>query len=76
MEPLPVALGQNVKQERLDIIVQRFMVQKQLGQQAEILTVDFIRIAVDFEHRELATAIYFCAWWMTPRTFVQMTLQH
>ena len=35
-----VVLGEYVEEERLHVIIERFVVQKQLGEQAQILTID------------------------------------
>ena len=40
MGPLPVHLGQYVKDEWLHIKVQRLVVQEELGQQTQVLTVN------------------------------------
>ncbi|RNA44147.1 hypothetical protein BpHYR1_043597 [Brachionus plicatilis] len=51
-----VVLGKDVEQKWLDVVVKRFVVEKQLGQETQILSVDFVRVAVHFEHAELAVA--------------------
>lgn len=51
MTALAVVDGQNVKQERLDVVVQRLVIEEQFGEQAQVLAVDFVHVAVHFEHR-------------------------
>ena len=45
----PVPLAQHVEQKGVDVIVQRLVVQEQLGQQAQGLAVDLGLAAVDFK---------------------------
>lgn len=42
-----VVLGQDVEEEGLYIVVEGLMVQKQLGQQAQVLTVDCAHISIN-----------------------------
>ena len=56
-----VALGHNVEEERLNVVIQGLVVQEQLGQQAQVLAVDFLLLAVDLEDRERVVAIDFVA---------------
>ena len=42
--------GHHVKQERLHIIVEGFVVQKGLGNQAEILTILFVLLPANLKH--------------------------
>lgn len=44
-----VALGHDVKQEWLDVVVERLVVEEHLGQQAEILTVDLVLASIHLE---------------------------
>ena len=46
---LPVIKGQDVKQERLHVIVKSFVIKKQLDQKTEILTVDLVCVSVNFK---------------------------
>lgn len=73
MAAFAIVFGQYVKQERLDVIIQRLVVQKQFGEEAEILTVYFVRVPVDFEHRYVAAAVYLRGGRMSPQTLVQVT---
>ena len=41
-----VALGHDVEEERLDIVVESLVVEEQLGHQAHVLAVDLILLAV------------------------------
>ncbi len=65
MTPLRVHFGKNVKQKRVRIIVQRFVVQKQFGNVTQVLAVDAFPAPVDFKDRDqdvlLVAAINFVA---------------
>ena len=43
---LAVVLGEHIEEEGLHVVVQRLVVQKQLGQQTQVLTVDCAHVAV------------------------------
>lgn len=48
---VPVVLRHRVKEERLDVVVEGLVVEEQLGQQAQVLAVDLVDVAVDLEIR-------------------------
>ena len=64
-----IVFSKYIENERLHIIIQRFMVQEQFCQKAEVLTVNLAKIAVHFENREIATAIDFSGRRMRPGAF-------
>lgn len=47
MATFVIILGQDVEKERLYIIVEGLVVQEQLGQQTQVLTVDCAHIPID-----------------------------
>lgn len=54
-----VALGEDIKEEGLDIVVERLVVEEELGEQAQILTVDFVLLAIHLKHGEISRAVNF-----------------
>lgn len=52
MAALAVVLREDVEKERLHVVVQGLVVQEQLGQQAQVLTVDCAHISVHLVGRE------------------------
>ena len=65
MRALLVVLREYVEEERLDIVVERLVVEKELGEQTQVLTIDFGRVAVHLENGEVSRrrAVYFVAGW-------------
>ena len=57
MAPLAVVLGQDVEEEGLHVIVERLVVQEELGQEAQVLAVDLARHAVHLEDGEVVLAV-------------------
>lgn len=62
-------LSHNVKQERLHVVVQRFVVQKHFRKQAKILTIDFVFSTINFEYRNSVISINFISWRELVRAF-------
>lgn len=52
MTPLAVILCQDVEEERLHIVVQGLMVQKQFGQKTQVLTVDCAHISINLSRQQ------------------------
>lgn len=76
MTPLLVILGQHVKQKRLHVIIQSLVVQKQLRQQAQVLTVDLVHVAVHLEHGDVAAPVDLRRGRMPPRALVLVPFEH
>jgi hypothetical protein len=57
MAPAIVHLGQHVEEERLDVVVQRLVVEEQLRQQTEVLAVDLVLAAVHLEDGDGSVAV-------------------
>ncbi len=69
MTPVFVVLGENVEEERLDVVVQRLVVEEELGEQTQVLTVDLVRVAVHLEHGQVLAPVN-----LIRRRVVQTTL--
>lgn len=54
-----VRLTQHVKQKQINIIIQRLVVQKQLGQVAQVLAKDLFLFSIHLKHAHIVLAIYF-----------------
>ena len=52
-----VNFAKDVKQERIDVEVQRLVVEKELGDQAQVLCVDLVLLAVDLVDRKRPLAV-------------------
>lgn len=50
---LGIADSHDVEEKRLDVVVQRFMIEEEFSQQAEILTILLVPFAVHFPHAYL-----------------------
>ena len=50
---LGVVLGQDVEEKRLNVVVERLVVKKQLDQEAKILTIDLVHVSIYFEDGEI-----------------------
>lgn len=57
MAALGVADRHDVEEERLDIVVQRFVIQEEFRQQAEILTILFVSFTVHFPYAEFVLPV-------------------
>lgn len=57
MAAFGIADCHDVKEERLDVVVQRFMIQEEFGQQTEILTILLIPLTVHFPHAYLVLSV-------------------
>ena len=61
--------SEDVKEEGLDVVVQRLVVQEELGQQAQVLAVHLVVLAVHLKHAQAAVAVDF-----VPRRVAQVAL--
>jgi hypothetical protein len=57
-----VDLREDVEQEGLDVVVQRLVVQKQLGEEAQVLAVYGVVLAVHFKDGEGAVPVHLIPW--------------
>lgn len=58
---LLVDLAQDVEEERVDVEVERFVVEKELGHEAQVLTIELVLVAVHLEDGQGALAVDFFA---------------
>ena len=70
-----VRFRHDVKEKRFNVKIQGFVVEKEFGQEAEILTVHFVFLSVDFENGNLRFAVDFVAGRMAPNTLGQVAPQ-
>lgn len=76
MASFAIVARQHIEQEWLHVVVQSFVVEKQFGQQAQILAIQFVHVAIHFEHGDFVATINFCAWRMPPCAFLLMPIQN
>ena len=67
MAATAIGLRHHVEEERLDVEVERLVLQEQFGHQTEVLAVDFVLFSVYFEHGEMILAVNFVSRRMLPR---------
>lgn len=63
MRPFLIHLTQDVEEEGIYVIVQRLVIQKELGEETKVLTVDFLIFAVNLVHRKVIFTIDLSAGW-------------
>jgi len=73
MTSLIIIDGQHIEEKRFNIIVQSFVIKKQLGEKTQILAVDLGPIAINFKHGYAASPIDLIAGGLAHITLV---LQH
>ena len=75
MAALAVVLGEHIEEEGLHVVVERLVVEEQLDEQAEVLTVDLVGVPVHLKHGHAVLPVDFHPGRMSPRTFLQMLLK-
>lgn len=75
MESPFVEDAHHVEEERISIVVQGLMVEKQFGQKAKVLSVIFVLPAVDFKEGDVLFSVDLVARWMADVAFGQMPHQ-
>lgn len=75
MTSFAVVNGQNIEEERLHVVVKRLVIEKELGQQAEVLTIDLIDVAIHFKDRQVVFAVNFSGRWVTPKALGHVPIQ-
>lgn len=76
MATFAVVLGEHVEEERLDVVVERLMIEEQLGEEAEVLAIDLVGVAVHLEDGDVATPVDLGGGRVSPQTLVQVSQQH
>ena len=69
MKTLSVEFGQNVEHERIGVVIQRFVIEKQFRQETNVVRVAFVFSSVDFEKGDFVVPIDFVAGRMDQRAF-------
>ena len=69
MGTLLVHFAEDVEEKGVHVKIEGLVVQKKLGQQTQVLAVDFVLGAVHLEHRNGAFAVNFVSWGLPHRTF-------
>ena len=75
MASVGVTLRHHVEEKRFDVEIQSFVIEKQFGQQTQILTVHFVLFPIDFEDGNVIFSINLVTRWMAPHTFGQVSSQ-
>ena len=65
--PLRVALRHDVEEKRLNVKVERLVIEEELGHQAQALAVHLVQLSVDLEGGDLALAVDLVAGGVAPR---------
>ena len=76
MATVGVTFRHNVKQKRFDVEIKRFMVEKQFGEKAEILTIRFVFLPIDFEDGNMVLPIDFVTRRVAPNALGQVSTQN
>ena len=69
MKTLSVEFGQHVEHERIGVVIQRFVIEKQFRQETNVVRVAFVLSSVDFEEGDFVVSINFVAGRMDQRAF-------
>ena len=68
MSTFLIDLGHDVKVERIDVVVQSLVIEEELGQEAKILAVDTVVLAVNLKDTERSLAVDLPSRWTTVGT--------
>ena len=72
---LLVTLGQNIEEKRFHVVVEGFVVQEQLSQETQVLTVDLADVPVHLEDGEVCFAVDLVCRGVEPGAFGSMALE-
>lgn len=75
MKSAIVKLRHDIEQEWIGVVIQRFVIEEELGQEAEILSVAFVLPSVDFKERDCVLTIDFIARRVSEIAFGDVALQ-
>ena len=75
MKAVVVALAHDVEQERVGVVIQGLVVEEQLGQEAQILSVGLVLAAVDLKEGNVALPVDFVTRGMSEIAFRDVPLQ-
>lgn len=65
MSSVLINLAENVKEKWVYIEIERFVIQKQFGKQAQVLAVNLVFSSIDLPHTKSALSVYFFANWLS-----------
>ena len=75
MASVRVAFRHHVKEKRFHVEIKSLVIEKEFGQQAQILTVHFVLFAVHFKDGDVVLPVNLVAGGMTPHALGQVTPQ-
>lgn len=75
MATFAVVDRQDVEEKGFDIVIKRFVIEKEFGQQAEILAINLVDVAVHLEDGEIVFTVNFGGRWMPPQALGHMPIQ-
>jgi len=58
-----IIVSEHIEDKRLYVVIQRFVIEEQLSQQAQILTIYFRKIALHFKNGQIVLTVDFVPWW-------------
>lgn len=64
-----VDFTEDVKEEGLDVKIERLVVQEEFGQETEILSINLVLFPICFINGQCPLPVYLFAWWLPPCTF-------
>jgi len=75
MVAVGVAVGHAVEEERVDVVVECFVVEEEFAQEAEVPAPGSLPSSVDLEETDVVVAVDLIAWWMHECAFGSMTFE-
>ena len=75
MAALAVVLGENVKQEWLNVVVEGLVIEKELCKEAQILAVDLTSHTINFKDGEITISVNLVGWRVEPVTLGSVAFQ-
>lgn len=64
MAAVGVARGHAVEEKGVDVVVERFVVEEEFAEQAEIAAPSTLSASVDLKERKVVVTVDFIAWWV------------
>ena len=59
---LAVILGEDIEQEGLHVVVERLVIEEQLGDVAQVFRVNLLLLRVKLKHADLVISVYLITW--------------
>lgn len=60
-----IVLTEDIKVEGVDVVVQGLVIEKELGNEAQVLTVGLLVLSVHLKHRDAVISVDLVAWWIS-----------